>query len=172
MNVFRTVAVLVAFALLMLAGGLYAFFSAPPEANRATALMVPGIAAALILICAAITRVGRSRPGLATGGWACGLALALLLGAMIAMPTSRRSAAAANYPAALEAFRAAHPDGGAALSRDERKAFFRERNSPDHDTTYLTRTLWSLTGLCGVAFVALVIARPRPATPPAGATSV
>ncbi len=165
MNVTRTVAVLVAFAALMLAGGLYAFFSAPPEANRATALLVPGVAALMILVCAGVTRAGFRRPSLATGGWACGLVLAVMLGVMIAMPASRRSADAANYPAALEAFRAAHPDGGASLSREERRSFFRERNAPDHDITFLTRTLWSLTSLCGVAFVALVIARPRPAAP-------
>ncbi len=160
----RTLAVFVAYAAVLLGGGVFAFFRAPAEANRATALIVPGVAAGLVAVCALIVVLGSRRTGVMKAGWTLGLVLAVVLGLMLGMTAGRRSVMAANYPEAKVAYEQAFA-GRADVSREERKAFFKERNSTDHDSAYLAQTLWVLTFASAVAFFALLVAKPTPGRP-------
>jgi len=145
------VIVVLAYAAVLLDGGLTAFMTAPPEANAATALIVPGACAVVMLLCAVgASLIDRNR---AVGmiGIHAGLVLPLVFAAAFAFRAMAAAEASAAYndPAAVVA------EGGEA---------------PDHDKGYLAWTLWRLTGLSGVAFVGLLLQRPKPAARGAGPT--
>jgi hypothetical protein len=147
--------VLVVYALLMLAAGLYAFTQAVPG-RGATAIMVP--AAGLILVLK-----GKPKKIVAHAA----MALPILFGALFAMPASGRTTALENYKKELPIYEALAAEGKAPTDADGKRAYFRERKASDHDITYLVRTLWFLVGLSALALVALFLTRPRPAAPEA-----
>lgn len=160
----RTLVVFFAYAAVLLGGGVFAFMRAPAEANRATALIVPGVAAALVAACALLVWLGSRRAGIMKAGWTIGLVLAVVLGLMLGMTAGRRSVMAANYPEAKVAYDIAFA-GRTDVPREERRAFFKERNSTDHDSAYLAQTLWVLTFASALAFFALLVAKPTPGRP-------
>jgi hypothetical protein len=140
------VVVLLLNALVMIAGGLYAFTSAPPEASRATAIIVPGACAVVMLVLAALIFRARFSPTLIIVAGVVTLLFALV----ILFPARARGRALENFPAAAAAWaEATKADPSlaerAAADRTVRRGFFRERNSPDHDQAYLVRTLWTLS---------------------------
>lgn len=145
-------------AFLFVAGGLYAFAFAPPEANATTALIIPTASAlVLILIGTGVWIWRASRTGrimLGIGAVSCmGFALLFM------MPAMARQKQLRNYPAALEAWNSSPLAADTATTRDARKAFFRERQSPDHDTTYLVTTLFALKAIAWAGgLVAIVVA--------------
>jgi len=145
----RVSLVLMVYAVLVLLAGAYAFVSAPAEANRATAVMVPGVIAAISGLLAWFWWT--APPNASRRRWATVL-LCLGFAGLVAFPAVMRTAKMRQWPAASVAWDAAvQADPGLAdrarASRDVRKVFFAERGSPDHDQTYLMITLWSLTAL-------------------------
>jgi hypothetical protein len=151
------------YATLLVLGGVFAFTQAPAGANASTALIIPTVAALLAAGCAVVVLLGQTKPLLWKAGAWSGIVLAIVLSVAFAMPASRRGEQLVNYPEALKAFEEAKTRGES-FDDVSRKAFFRERSSPDHDTTYLVRTLWSLTALSGLVVMGLVVSvliRPR-----------
>jgi len=153
-------------AVLFMAGGLYAFFTAPPEANATTALIIPSASAIILVFIGVGVWIGRSsrfgRPLLGIGAASCvGFALLFM------MPAMARQKQLRNYPAALEAWNASPLAADQSVTREARRAFFRDRQSPDHDTTYLVTTLFSLKAIAWVGGLASMVlaARARRATP-------
>ena len=161
MNIRRLIPFLIldAYAVALIALGLWTYTQAPPEANARTALIVPALAAVLVAGCGVVTLLGQAKPVLWRVGTAAGIVLALLLALAFAFPASARRAALANYPAARAEWDAANAARTIPVTNDERRAFFVARSSPDHDTTYLVQALWTMTGLSGLAAVLLVFAR-------------
>jgi hypothetical protein len=165
--------VLVVYAILMLSGGMYAFLSAPPEANRATAIIIPSVCAAIMLVFAGLIASGRKT---SRGGkplvWVAGI-VALLIGIAIANPARARERKMINWPAASAAWTEATKADPtlaerAAADRAVRKAFFDQRESPDHDQTYLVHTLWTLSissTLTAIILLAMAFRARRSAIP-------
>lgn len=162
--------VVFAYALVMLAGGLYAFLNAPPEANRATALIIPGACGGVMSILGVAMLRGRATSRRGRPLIFVAATLAMLFAGAIRTPAAGRAARMENYPGALHAWEAAAASDPALAARaaadpSVRKAFFAERSSPDHDQTYLVRTLWTLCAASAVTSVLLFamafFARPR-----------
>jgi heme/copper-type cytochrome/quinol oxidase subunit 2 len=159
------------YAVLVVCGGAYAFFSAPPEANRMTAVMIPGVIALVVAIIGAViaalaARAKRAGTGTAGGGGVRAMVIVamvvlVLVGAMLAMPAMRRGEQLKNYPAAVAALAEQERTTGTKLEGDARREFFRARQSPNHDTTYLVTTLWGLFGLTVLTIGGLAATWPR-----------
>jgi uncharacterized membrane protein len=161
------------YAVLVVAGGAYAFFSAPPEANRMTAVMIPGVIAVVVAIIGAVIAALAAKAKRASGGTGKGggggvramvivaMVVLVLVGAMLAMPAMRRGEQLKNYPAAVAALAEQERTTGTKLEGDARREFFRARQSPNHDTTYLVTTLWGLFGLTVLTIGGLAATWPR-----------
>ncbi len=157
--------ILFAAAPLILAAGGFAFFSAPPEANKMTAVIIPAFIA-LVLITLGVLNLKKHK---ASVRWTS-VAICLAFAGLVAFPAVMRTGKMKNWPEASEAWQAATAADPtlapqAASDRSVRKAFFNERSSPDHDQTYLVVTLWSIVGICALsaALIAASAARtPRP----------
>jgi hypothetical protein len=149
------------YAVVLVSAGLIAYFSAPAGAQAASAIIVPGAAAVLVWIAGVVTMIGvrRSRVG-RVGFWA-GVVLSALFVILFALPAESRSRQLANFPAAREAWAEALSTGSVKDDPSEKRAFFKARQSPTHDTTYLVKTFWTLTGSSVLAFAALLGVRPR-----------
>jgi heme/copper-type cytochrome/quinol oxidase subunit 3 len=156
----RTSVILAAYATLVLLAGGYAFVSAPPEANKTTAIAIPGMIAAVSLGLAALWR---SAPRNAGRRWLT-VGACLLFAGLVAFPAVMRTGKMRNWPEASTQWTAATAADAslaekAKADRAVRKAFFSERNSPDHDQTYLVITLWTITGLSAAAAALCAISR-------------
>lgn len=151
------------YALVLVGLGLYAFNQAPNPRAATTALIVPSIYAALMVVSGlcALQLARHRRIGMI--GVHLGLVLPLLFAAVTAQRAWSTTSKLQNYPAALTAFTSAVATDPALSEPAGRKAFFKARSSPDHDTTYLRNTLWSIVGVSVLTFGALLAARPRPA---------
>ena len=157
----RSVIVLVIFSVLLLAGGLYAWMSAPPGASAATALIVPGACAAVMLCCAAVIGATRRR-SLATARRAhlVAVVLSLVFAGAFAHRASRANAASISFDQTRFRYESAVADGAIADTPENRAEFFRAQDAPDHDKRYLANTLWILTVAGAGAFIALLVTRP------------
>jgi hypothetical protein len=131
-------------------------------------VMIPGVIAVVVAIIGAIIAMlagkaakrGGSMRGVRT---MVGVALVVLVlvAAMLAMPAMRRGEQLKNYPAAVSALAEQERTTGTKLEGDARRAFFRDRQSPNHDTTYLVTTLWGLFGLTILTTGGLAVTWPR-----------
>lgn len=150
--------IMIVYAAAMVMIGAVTFMVAPSGASKATALIVPGVCGALMVVCAALTIMGAgsARQGNGVGkhgmlGVHLGILLPLLFMLAImfrAIPTTSKHLAARN---------AINPDQpiettAAVLDEDSRKALAKD---------YLVVSLWSLTALSGFGFVALLVLRPK-----------
>lgn len=113
---------MVVYALVMAGGGITAFLLAPEGANAVTALIAPGIAAVLMLLCAAMTAaLPKSKP-LGMIGIHLGMVLPLLFAVGIGMRAVKTGEAVAEYKekyAEFEAIQTAdYPGDETALSAE------------------------------------------------------
>ena len=138
--------ILCVYAALVLLAGLFAFIAAPAEANKATSIAVPGTIA---LIAGGLAFSWRKYP---FGGARriVAVVVCLLFAGLVAFPAVMRTSKMRQWPEASaqwQAATAADPAlaDRATADRAVRKTFFNERNSPDHNQSYLMITLWSIT---------------------------
>lgn len=151
------------YALVLVGLGLYAFNQAPNPRAAATALIVPSIYAALMIVSGLCALLIARHRRIGMIGIHLGLVLPLLFAAVTAQRAWSTTSKLQNYPAALSAFTTALAADPELSDFNSRKAFFKDRSSPDHDTTYLRNTLWSIVGVSVLTFGALLAVRPRPA---------
>jgi hypothetical protein len=179
--------VMFGYAAVLVMGGLAAVLMAPVEANVATAVQVPGAAAAIVLSIAWLAACPASRK---VGG-VLAIVVPFLLALAILMPATARTRALENYPSVKPEWDAALAAGTEKDNRKERKAFFAEppsaqrewnarvasgeaKETPearkkfmrayaasDHDITYLVVVLWTLVGASVLAGISAVVVRPR-----------
>lgn len=150
------------YAFLLILGGLYAFVAAPAEANKLTAIMIPAVCAAVAVGIGVIWLTRSSSRARAIIGLYGGYVWPLVVAALVAMPAMARSRAMENWPKASSEFQTAlQADPTLDDTREKRRAWFRERGSPDHDQTYLITTLWTLVGLSVVTWVVVLAVAPR-----------
>lgn len=151
--------ILVIYAVLLVIAGVYAYASAPPEANAKTALIVPGVCAGIALVCAALTAERRRNRRLARGALYAAMAFLLLFTVAFAYTGAKRAAATAAYERVEGAYRTAAELDPALAEPAAREAYFRERGAPAHNPAYLRNTLWALTALSAAAFTVLLSLR-------------
>ena len=154
--------VLVVYALVLVAGGLIAYTSAPADANALTALIIPGVCAAVIGVCALLVVVGfKGNRKLAMIGAHAAMLFTLLFAVAFGMRAKAGFDASAEYREGVEQFEAAGISG-APIGDAARKAYLEGRDLPTHDKAYLAFTLSGLVVASVVAFGALIVMRPKP----------
>jgi hypothetical protein len=163
---------------LLIVFGFQAASQAPPEANATTAIMIPAVCAAVLCVVGAVglfasgairkpvpaqqsdavSEKPAPSPRLARVAQYAVVVLPFIFALLFFMPYRARSAQLENFPQARQQFDAAVAEGKQFPTRDDRRAFFRERSSPDHDTTYLVQVLKLLIfvslffGVSGIVF--------------------
>lgn len=148
------------YAVLLVDAGVFAYLIAPPEANAATALIVPAACALLMTLCGIASLMLRKNRAIGMIGIHAGLILPLVFAAAIGSRALAASGAAATYAEQSEAYER--------LPEADRPATFGayletlDEPGPDHDKTYLATTLWRLAGISGLAFVVILSQRPKP----------
>lgn len=150
----------------MLVGGGAAFLLAPANANAATALLVPGIAAALMALSAmGAAMLPRNRKlGM------IGIHIGLVLPIIFAAGMVPRALAAGEASASYNELAAEYSEQTGAVAEQDPEAFVAwqtardgQAEPVDHDKAYLATTLWSLTAWSALAFVGILSRRPKPA---------
>jgi hypothetical protein len=156
----RSVIVMVLFAVILLAMGLYIFSQAPVSAHARTALIIPGACAALMLLMAALTWAGIQDPRrakLAKIGGHLGMVLPFVFAVLFMMPATARAKALAKYPETLSQYEAATAQGTAPTDPAQRRQWFKDKGSSDHDISYLVKGLWTLKGLSWTFGIVLLV---------------
>lgn len=159
----RTLAIALVYALALLGAGVWAWRSAPPGANAATAIAVTGGCAAVALLLGAFAHLAL-REGRLSRARAFHLALLLVTILFAALFASR--AASANkstnlHDQALFRYEAGVRDGSRQDTPEARAAFLKQEGVAPHSKQYLANTLWTLCFFSAGVFVALLVTRPR-----------
>jgi hypothetical protein len=146
---------LFALALLLLGCGTYAFLSAPTEANKTTAVVIPAFSALVMILLGLWVRSAATPPArtrIITAG-----AVAIVFALLFAVPTFGRISAMRNYPAALQEWNTQLAAGEIQDTNQVRRAFFKERSAAWFDQTFLIRTLAVMLGATSALGVYLLI---------------
>lgn len=151
--------VLMAYAFLLFAGGVYAYVAAPAEANATTAVIVPGACAAVMML------LGLGVAALKRGRGAQALHIvALVLMLVFAGAFSMRAMGAGDdvraFLNARTRLEQSIEAGQVADTPEARERFFEQQGTPDHDKSYLANTLWGLVLLSALGFIVGVVAHP------------
>lgn len=157
----RSPMIMVVYALLLLGAGAVAYLAAPEGANAATALLVPGACALVMIVCAAVvTATRRTNLRAARRAHLVALICSLAFGAAFASRGGQASLASNRYRDAEYRYQAAVKEGKAQDTPEARKKYFADAGAPDHDKKYLANTLWALMFISAAAFLALLVSRP------------
>jgi hypothetical protein len=146
------------YAAALLVIGVIAYLAAPTGASAATALIIPGVAAALMIACAVMTIMGATSNAKGKGPGkpgALGVNLAVLLPLLFTLAFAFR--ALPTTSAYLEAKGAL--SSGNVLEQAETLADDKGRKALQKD--YLVVALWSLTALSAFAFATMLTTRPK-----------
>lgn len=183
----KSVVLMMVYAVVLMFGGYIAFSLAPAGSSKLTALLVPFIAAGLMVVAAVLVSRAKKNPGLARIGVLLGVALPILFGAAFAQRALKSSAASADFRSdriafdelvkngeqegtieGLRSFRQFQlyqvkydtPEKAAETPFDDFKNTRAGKKVKTYDTAYLAAVLW---GLCGSSLLALVaIASTKP----------
>ncbi|TVQ34096.1 MAG: hypothetical protein EA376_00755 [Phycisphaeraceae bacterium] len=170
----RIAIILFILAAILLAGGFYAYTSAPPEANAATALIVPGVSAVILITLGLLLMAAsaRGRTVAARRLHIAGMVLALAYAAAFAHRAQAAGVEVRAHEEAASQFEELVGEGLEENTEENRRAFFEELEAPQYSKAYLTGTLWTLSGFAFVTFLALLFTRPgKPAPSPSPSPS-
>lgn len=143
-------------ALLLLGCGVFAFLSAPAEANKTTAAVIPAFSAFVMVLLGLWVRKGAGSPAARTRVLTAG-GVALVFALLFAVPTMGRMSAMRNYPAAQQEWSEQLAAGKVQDTNEVKRAFFRERKAAWYDQSFLVRTLGLMLGATGALGVWLLV---------------
>ncbi len=146
------------YAAALLVIGVVAYLAAPTGASAATALIIPSVAAALMIACAVMTIMGATSTAKGKGPGkpgTLGVNLAILLPLLFTLAFAFRALPATG--AYLEAKGAL--SSGNVIEQAETLIDDKGRKALQKD--YLVVALWSLTALSGFAFATMLTTRPK-----------
>lgn len=155
---------------LLVVGGIVAFLMAPPGANAKSALIAPGIAGGLILLCGVLTFAGAGRT-LSRIAAHAGMVLCLLITLAFAAQLPRVQAGITAHRSTSAIFAERVAAGQEQDSPEARRAFLENANVPVTDRTYVRNTVAVLAVVAAAGFLALLKVRPRPIDAGASATT-
>lgn len=147
--------------------GLYAFTSAPADANKMTAIMIPGAIAGILDLCGvAALLLGAKSPGLARNAVIIGTLVCMLTAGVVGMQGWKRQQSVQRHKDALaEWTRMVTPDERGIASRpdnpENKKSFFEVKDAPLADPSYLVTALYGIAGVGGLAFLLLLALKPK-----------
>ncbi len=151
---------LVVYAVVLVAGGLFAFAFAPDKGRAVTAVAIPSVCAVLVLACAAMAAMlGRSR-GLGMIGIHLGLVLPLVFAVGLFMQGRKALSEVDRFEEADAAWVAMDEAERSGL---DRAAHFEAADAPDHNTWYKAAAQLGLGVASVLAFGLVLTARPKKA---------
>ncbi len=153
---------MVVYALVLVMGGVVAYMLAPEGANAATALIVPSACAALMIACAVMTLMLKKNKRVGMIGIHVGLILPLVFTAAFIQRAVAGYGSIGAYKEANAAYVEAVANDATLAEEENREAFFKEKDAPDHSKAYLVATLALLSGSSVMGFFALISMRPKP----------
>ncbi len=157
----KAVAILVLYAALVLVMGALAFASAPEGANKITALIFPGLIAAVSLACVVMSLFINKKRTVGMIGIHLGIVFPLLVALAVGHRAYKVHQDSGQHNQAVELWEQRVQDG--AISTPEaRERFFEEGNYPEYDKAYLRTALVAISAISLVTFVAMIAARPKP----------
>ena len=157
----KAVAILVLYAVLVLALGALAFMDAPEDANAATALIFPAIIAVVSVACAVMAMLIHKNRTVGMIGIHFGIVFPLLVAIAVGHRAWVAHQASETYQATQLAWEQ-KIQGGAIGTPGARDKFFEEQNSPDYDKGYLRGALVAIAAVSLQTFVTMIVARPKP----------
>jgi len=158
---FKAVAILVLYAVLVVVLGVLAYLDAPEAANKATALIVPIIVAVVSLACAVMAALIHKHRTVGMIGIHFGIIFPLL----VAFAVGHRAWVAHQASEAYQATQLQWEQkiaSGAIGTPGARDRFFEEQGAPDHDKGYLRGALVAIAAVSVQTFVTMIVARPKP----------
>jgi|GEM_PF-850852 len=175
---------MILYAVGLVFAGVIAFNLAPEGASAITALAVPAVAGAMMVICAVLSLRIKSNYRQGMVGIHAGLVFPLLFAILFGMRAVKSDAASAEFRDLRAEYELRQTNGDESTFRDfliEQQYSagiadgsidgtkvtldkFREKPGKllDHDKAYLAATLWNLAVWSGFAFVAILLDRPTP----------
>ncbi|MEO1278138.1 MAG: hypothetical protein AAFV77_04190 [Planctomycetota bacterium] len=157
----KAVAILVLYAALVLVMGALAFASAPEGANKITALIFPGLIAAVSLACVVMSLFINKKRTVGMIGIHLGIVFPLLVAVAVGHRGYKVHQDSVQYGEAVELWDQRVQEG--AISTPEaRERFFEEGNYPEYDKAYLRTALFAISAISLITFVAMIAARPKP----------
>ena len=158
---FKAVAILVLYSALVLVMGALAYASAPEGANKATALVFPGLIAAISVACAVMALFIHKARKIGMIGIHLGIVFPLLVAVAVGHRGYKVHQDSGQYREAVELWEQRVQEG--AISTPEaRERFFEEGNYPEYDKAYLRTALVAISAISLLTFVAMIAARPKP----------
>lgn len=149
---------LVVYAVVLVAGGLFAFAFAPDKGRAVTAVAIPSVCAVLVLACALLAwLIGKSRT-LGMVGIHLGLVLPLVFAVGLFMQGRKALAEVDRFEEAEAAWVAMD---NAERSGLDRAAHFEAADAPDHNTWYKAAAQLGLGVASVLAFGLVLMARPK-----------
>lgn len=150
--------VMLVYGVLLIGMGILAYQVAPAGASAITALAVPGLAGAMMIVCVVLSMMdGVARRVGGVGG----IVIALLFAAAVVGRAAPSTAAYMDAKDALGAAMGEAPDDESDDAREARRAAARASLTGEQrdalDKGYLVMSLWGLTSLSALAFVALLM---------------
>ncbi|MEO1008745.1 MAG: hypothetical protein AAFX79_09265 [Planctomycetota bacterium] len=159
----KAVAILVGYAIAVVAMGVIAFALAPAQANAKTALIVPAAIAVLSLLCAGMAALLSVAKPIGMIGIHLGILLPLVVGIGVGQRAWVSHQASADYRETEQAWTDAVATGDQPDDADARLAYFEAADATPYDKAYLRNALAVIALVSLAAFVAMLAARPRPA---------
>lgn len=159
---YKAVAILILYAVLVVALGVLAYTDAPEGASAKTALIVPIIIAAASLACVVMSLMIYKKRTIGMIGIHLGIVIPLLVAIGVGQRAYVTHESSKAYRAGQEAW-ALHVEAGAIGTPEAKEKYFEEHPEyPDHDKGYLSGTLVAIAAVSLQTFVALMLARPKP----------
>lgn len=158
---FKAVAILILYAVLVVALGVLAYLDAPEAANKATALIVPIAVAVVSVACAVMALLIHKQRTVGMIGIHFGIIFPLLVAIAVGHRAWVAHQASETYQATQLQWEQ-KIQGGAIGTPGARERFFEEQGSPDHDKGYLRGALVAIAAVSVQTFVTMLVARPKP----------
>jgi hypothetical protein len=143
-------------AIVLLGCGAFAFLSAPAEANKTTAAVIPAFSALVMVLLGVWVSKGAASDAARTRVLTAG-GIALVFALLFAVPTMGRIGAMRNYPAAQQEWSEQLAAGKVQDTNEVKRAFFRERKAAWYDQSFLVRTLGLMLGATGALGIWLLV---------------
>lgn len=157
----KAVAILVLYAVLVIALGILAYSDAPEAANKATALIVPIAVAVVSLACAVMALLIHKHRTVGMIGIHLGIVIPLLVAVAVGHRAYVAHQASESYKEGVSLWEQ-RVQGGAINTPAARERFFEENEYPEYDKGYLRGALVAIAAVSVQTFVTMIVARPKP----------
>lgn len=158
---FKAVAILVLYAVLVVALGILAYSDAPEGANAATALIVPIAVAVVSLGCAVMALLIHKQRTVGMIGIHLGIVIPLLVAIAVSHRAYVAHEASKSYQEGVSLWEQ-RVQGGGINTPAAREKFFEDNKYPEYDKGYLRGALVAIAAVSLQTFVTMIVARPKP----------